>query len=386
MNAALRKAAILFQSLDATSAEAMLAQLDVAAARRIRDAAKSLRRVDALEQQAVLEEFFARDQGAPSSRDTPTPAERLAASAADEVTLQQTAVTPAPRRPFQFLEHADPAYLVERLQCEHPQTIALVVAQAPRALAADLLWRFPEALRADVLARVIDWQGADGQLLEEVERALESSLKLAPLGGSNSAGLAAAREILQIASAQERGEMLSSLARRDAKKAELLRVTLPETLSPAPKGRFDLAFGEKPLVEDEPFEAFQSEDRLELSLSVYDPDGETPVETPETLQPPEPRINFSEFARFDDRTLLRVLAAAEPSIALLALTGAPVRLVERIMRRLPRREANQLRKRMESLGPFQLHDVELAQIELARIACRLADEGKIKLVVQRHAA
>lgn len=393
MQASIRKAAILVTALDSASAQAMLAQLGPKTAARIHDAVRQLGRVDPVEQQAVLAEFFAQRESGADSEALSGPAERLAAAGRDEVVLGHTELPPSPRRPFQFLEAVNPAQLAERVLHEHPQTIAIVAAHAPRSLAAELLWRLPESLRTEVLIRVIEWQGTDAQLLSELEQALEMSLVGADAVAPGVAGLAAAREILQAAPSDERLELLEGLQRRDGAKAALLNVAFdaPRTTSvgegqddtrkqsrdPAPMGEsWNAADTGQPDQEPPP-----------LRLNVYAPPSTDEAEqpTPER-EKSEPGFDFAEFVRLDDRTLSRVLSAAAPQTTLLALTGASPQLMARVLRRLSRKEATQLQRRMAAQGPFRLRDIELAQRELAAVAARLAAEGKIRLPNRRRAA
>src|SRR5690606_14255121 len=96
-------------------------------------------------------------------------------------------------------------------------------------------------------------------------------------------------------------------------------------------------------------------EKVPPALRVVAPPEETDASPPE---PPDPELTFDDFLQFDDRTLSRVFAEAEPAIALLALAGADLRLVDRLMRRLPRKEAARLQQRIEKLGSFRLRDVE----------------------------
>jgi flagellar motor switch protein FliG len=367
MHDAIRKAAILYASLEPASAEALLAQLDRAAARRIREAARALRSVDPREQQEVLQEFFAKEQ---KDASTSGPAERLASSAGDELVLEHRESALSPRRPFQFLETVDPGQLATRLLSEHPQTIALVAANAPRRLAAELLWRLPASLRSDVLVRVIDWRPTEPQLLEELEQALQLSLAADPQAPSAAVGLEAAREILEAAPPGERTELLKDLATRDARKADLLR-TPSRPAPPAAetsKGERHRAGGMTP-----PSPGPQPSSKGdENPATIPFPSPARGASATKQSSSTRRAIPFAQFSTLDDRTLLRVFAAADPQAALLALVGAPPKLVNRLMRRLSRQEAARLKRRMETLGPFRLQDIEAAQEELARIAGRVA--------------
>jgi flagellar motor switch protein FliG len=367
MRKSIRKAAILYASLDPASAEAVVAQLDRDAARRIREAARTLRTVDPQEQQEVLQEFFAKEK-----KDEPAaaPAERLASTAGDELVLEHREQAPSPRRPFQFLETIDPGQLAARLLSEHPQTIALVAANAPRKLAAELLWRLPASLRSDVLVRVIDWRPTEPQLLAELEQALQLSLAADSQASSVAAGLEAAREILEAAPPGERTELLKDLAARDSRKADLLRKPSQGTPPVAAKQRDERSragTNDPASVEPQP-----SSKENEGPATIPFPSASRSSAAARKSNTLRRSIPFAEFSRFDDRTLLRVFAAADPQAALLALVGAPPKLVNRLLRRLSRQEAARLQRRMETLGPFPLQDIEAAQEELSRIAGRVA--------------
>jgi flagellar motor switch protein FliG len=379
MQAAIRKAAILVSALDQPGADAMLAQLDPQTAAQIRRAARRLGRVDPAEQQAVLAEFLSAEKPHPAEPAASEPAERLAAAGADEVVLEHADRPPAPRRPFQFLETVDSAQLANRMLHEHPQTVAIVAAHAPRRLAADLLRRLPEPMRSDVLVRMIEWQGTDSQALSELEQALEMSLTANSQTPSSAVGLAAVREILASAESRERGELLESLQRRDQKKAAILDSSFadapPPNPSADPRGEI-LPFPTWPADEA----AFVEDEAASPALKVVAGDDQR------ADGEDEPGIQFAELLRLDDRALLRVLAAADPQVTLLALTGASPGLVARVLRRLPRAEARLLQRRMASQGAFPLSDIELSQRELARVAVRLAAENKIRLPSRRQAA
>jgi flagellar motor switch protein FliG len=92
-----------------------------------------------------------------------------------------------------------------------------------------------------------------------------------------------------------------------------------------------------------------------------------------------PGIDFQQLTALDDRAWAKVLRAADPELALLALSGGPPDLVRRLLGQLPPRDARLLERKMEQLGPVKLRDIDLAQQQLARIAARLAERGEIRL-------
>jgi hypothetical protein len=90
-------------------------------------------------------------------------------------------------------------------------------------------------------------------------------------------------------------------------------------------------------------------------------------------------LAFDDLATLDDAMLRTVFAAAEPTTALLALTGAEPRLLTRVLGHLPAGQAAVLRDRLEHPGAIRLRDIDAARRELAAIASRLAREGTIEL-------
>lgn len=90
-----------------------------------------------------------------------------------------------------------------------------------------------------------------------------------------------------------------------------------------------------------------------------------------------PLCLFTELSGLNDESLGTVLEAADPQVVLLALAGASLELVGRVLRPLPPREARALQQRMEQIGPLRLADVEGAQQRLVHVARRLLAAGQI---------
>jgi flagellar motor switch protein FliG len=92
-----------------------------------------------------------------------------------------------------------------------------------------------------------------------------------------------------------------------------------------------------------------------------------------------PLVAFDDLTHLSDEDLRQVLGAAGSQLALLALTGADERLVSRILKSLPAKDAAVLRRRLEHPGPVQLREIEQARASLAATAARLATSGQIAL-------
>jgi flagellar motor switch protein FliG len=95
-------------------------------------------------------------------------------------------------------------------------------------------------------------------------------------------------------------------------------------------------------------------------------------------------LDFDDLLALDDAALARVFRAADPQVALLALTGASPQMADRMLGQLAPREATGLARQMEALGPIRLQDVACAQQQLADLAWQLAKQGVISLPPARY--
>lgn len=80
------------------------------------------------------------------------------------------------------------------------------------------------------------------------------------------------------------------------------------------------------------------------------------------------QIACRELEELEDDTLLTALELAEPQVAVLALAGASSAVLERVLKRLPPKDAKELRKAIQNLGMVRLSDLETARSELLRLA------------------
>ena len=339
-----RKAAILIASLDRQTADALLAQMPAEQADAVRAAIDSLDQVSAQEQQATIEEFF---RIGPLVPEKSPPGIELDGAATDEwlpsVTVremdQSVPTGPAPVEawpapaaegrqlqgaPFRFLGETSSDALARYLEREHPQTVAVVLSHLTSDRAAEVLALLPEPVQGEVTLRLVHLDNTHPEVLADIERGMQAwMLEQSQALRRRTAGLATLRDILAASTDRAKQNILDSLAQRDRRLAQKLAI--------APR---------RPLA-------------------------------------------FADLARLDDATLGRVLRQASEEIVLLALLGAAEPLVHRVLDMRPADEADQMRRRMENLGPIRLSDVEQAQHELARLATQtvnarggVLDDGK----------
>ena len=79
-------------------------------------------------------------------------------------------------RPFDFIRRTDPAHLLNFIQGEHPQTIALILAYLDPQKGAQILSGLNHQIQADVAKRIAIMDRTSPDVLREVERVLERKL------------------------------------------------------------------------------------------------------------------------------------------------------------------------------------------------------------------
>ncbi len=79
-------------------------------------------------------------------------------------------------RPFDFARKADPAQILNFIQNEHPQTIALILSYLDAAQAGQILSELPQEMQADIARRIAVMDSTAPEIINEVEQILERKL------------------------------------------------------------------------------------------------------------------------------------------------------------------------------------------------------------------
>jgi flagellar motor switch protein FliG len=354
---ALRKAAILISSLDAPAADALLDQMGPEQAAKVRSAMMELDEVPASEEQQVLAEFMQR-QGSPALAQ----AQALHAGGPDvelEISSAVADVTPPPNEPtvhrdapLQFLASAAPDQLARALLAEQPQTIAAVIAHLAPEQTAGVLERLPPELAIESLERMATLAPLAPAVLADLEKEL---VRRMARQGPPAPGSHADKRVSAVIGAmdfRQRERLLLQLSRRNAALVDRLGLS-PAAGDLGPAAAYKTAHFRYRLQRSEP--------------SAPKTEAQAPV------------VTFADVAQLDDESLRAVFAATEPAVVLLALTGAEERLLNRVLRQLPARDAAILRERIEHPGPVRLREIDQAQEQLAKVAGKLARDGAIRL-------
>ena len=220
-------------------------------------------------------------------------------------------------KPFDFLRKTDPSQLLNFIQNEHPQTIALVMAYLDSQQAAMLLSSLPPDRQSEVAKRVATMDRTSPEVIREVERVLERKLStVVNQDFTTAGGIKAIVDVL-------------NLVDRNTEK------TILDTLE---------------------------------------------VENPElTEEIKKLMFVFEDIVMIGDRDLQLVLREVDNKDLSLALKGTNEDVASKIYKNMSTRAAEMLKEEIEFMGPVKLRDVEEAQQKIVGVIRRLEDKGLIQV-------
>ncbi|MDR0448820.1 MAG: flagellar motor switch protein FliG, partial [Treponema sp.] len=218
-------------------------------------------------------------------------------------------------RPFDFIRRTDPAHLMNFIQQEHPQTIALILAYLEPNKASVILQNLPHELQSDVARRIATMDRTSPEVLREVERVLEK--KLSTLSSEDYTAAGGVESIVEILNLVDRSS-------------------------------------EKQIIE-----ALEDED-------------------PELAEEIKKRMFvFEDIVMLDDRAIQKVMREVDSQELAKALKSVDTEVQDKIFRNMSKRAAGMLKEDMEYMGPIRLKDVEEAQQKIVSIIRHLEDTGEI---------
>jgi len=221
-------------------------------------------------------------------------------------------------RPFDAIRKTDPSQLLNFLQGENSQTIALIMAYLRPEQAAIIVAALPPDRQADVARRMALMDRTSPEIIREVEKVLEQKLSSLMTEGFAAAG--GVDTVVGVLNSVDRGTERSIL----------------ETLE---------------------------------------------IEDPELVEEIRKRmLVFEDIVSLDDRSVQRVLRDIDLSQDLpLALKSASDEVKEKVFKNLSSRARENIQDDMAYLGPVRLSSVEEAQQKIVNTIRRLEEEGEIIL-------
>ncbi len=218
-------------------------------------------------------------------------------------------------RPFDFARKADPSQILNFIQNENPQTIALVLSYLQFERAAVILSSLPQEKQAEVARRVAVMDSTSPEIIAQVERVLEQKLSSTVTQDYTNAG--GIESIVQILNGVDRGT-------------------------------------ERTILD---------------SLEIQDP------ELAEEIK--KRMFVFEDIVNIDNRSIQRIIRDVENADLQLALKVASEDVREAVFTNMSKRMADTFKEEMEFMGPVRLKDVEEAQSRIVGIIRRLEESGEI---------
>jgi flagellar motor switch protein FliG len=316
------KAAILLIALGKDYSAKIFKQLSDEEIEQLTLEIANVRRVDTETQQEILKEFheaymaqnYIMEGGIDYARDILNQA--IGQQRAYELIGKLTSSLQV--RPFDFARKLDATQLLNMIQNEQPQTIALVLSYLDARQAGSVLSSLPPEIQSDVLAKIAKMGKTSPEHIKEVERILEK--KLSSAGVSDYTRVGGIQTSVDILNAVDRGtekHILESLSDQN-----------------------------KELVDEIKSRMFLFEDIVNLN-----------------------RVSIQ-----------RVLKdVAQPDLVL-ALKGVKSHVADFIFENMSKRLQEMIKEEMSITGPVRLKDVEEAQQRIVTIIRNLEEAGEVVIL------
>ncbi|MFL0570672.1 flagellar motor switch protein FliG [Priestia megaterium] len=220
-------------------------------------------------------------------------------------------------RPFDFARKADPMQLLNFIQHEHPQTIALILPYLEPPQAGQILSSLPQERQADIARRIATMGSTSPEVINEVEQILERKLSATVTQDyTQTGGLEAVVEVLNGVDRATEKIIIDTLEIQDPALAEEIKQRM---------------------------------------------------------------FVFEDIVTLDNRSIQRVIRDVENDDLLLSLKVASEEVKSIIFKNMSSRMVETFKEEMEFMGPVRLKDVEEAQSRIVAAIRRLEDAGEIVL-------
>ncbi|MBO7357148.1 MAG: flagellar motor switch protein FliG [Lachnospiraceae bacterium] len=218
-------------------------------------------------------------------------------------------------KPFEFVRKTDATQLLNFIQDEHPQTIALILSYLSASQAALIISALPPDRQSDVARRIAVMDRTSPDVIKEVEKVLES--KLASLINQDYTIIGGVDAVVDILNTVDRGT-------------------------------------EKHIMETLEIEEPELADEIRKKMFV-----------------------FEDILLLEDRAIQRVLREVDNNDLAVSLKSANEQVQTAIFNNLSKRLAVMIKEDMEFMGPVRMKDVEEAQQKIVNIIRKLEDAGEI---------
>lgn len=218
-------------------------------------------------------------------------------------------------RPFDFARKADPAQILNFIQSEHPQTIALILSYLDAAQAGQILSELPQEVQADIARRIAVMDSTSPEIINDVEQILERKLSATVTQDyTQTGGIEAVVDVLNGVDRSTERTILDALEIQDPELAEEIKKRM---------------------------------------------------------------FVFEDIVTLDSRAIQRVIRDCESEDLMLSLKVSSDEVKNILFKNMSSRMAETFKEEMEFMGPVRLRDVEEAQSRIVAIIRRLEEAGEI---------
>lgn len=224
-------------------------------------------------------------------------------------------------RPFEFARKTEAAQLVNFIQNEHPQTIALILSYLKPSQSAEIIRALSPEMQADTARRIALMDRASPEVISQIEREFEK--RLSTLVSEDYTSIGGIDSIVDIINQVDRST-------------------------------------EKNIMEN---------------LEIEDP------ELAEIIK--KRMFVFEDITTLDNKSIQRVLREVDNHQLAIALKGAGQGVKEVIMANVSKRLGAMIEEDLEYMGPKRVKEVEDAQQKIVNVIRKLEDAGEI--VISRGA-
>lgn len=218
-------------------------------------------------------------------------------------------------RPFEFVRKTDASQVLNFIQDEHPQTIAMILSYLSSNQASMIIGSLAPEKQAEVAKRIALMDRTSPDVIKEVENVLER--KLASVANQDYTIVGGVDTIVGILNTVDRGT-------------------------------------EKHIMESLEIEEPELADEIRKKMFV-----------------------FEDILLLDDRAIQRVLRDVDNNDLEVALKGSNEEVKGVILKNLSKRLASMIEEDIEFMGPVRMKDVEEAQQKIVAIIRKLEDAAEI---------
>ncbi len=218
-------------------------------------------------------------------------------------------------RPFAIARKADAQQILNIINYEHPQTIALILCYLQVEKAAQIISELPEEIQSEVALRIATMNTTSPDVIREIEKVLDD--KLSTIVKTETTVLGGIDTLVGILNQVDRTT-------------------------------------EKNITESLQEQDYELAEKIKSCMFV-----------------------FEDILTLDDVAIQRILRDVETKELALALKGASEEVANVIYKNQSKRAAASLKEDIEYLGPVRLTDVEKAQQQIVAVIRRLEDAQEI---------